>query len=495
MKKIRKTVCRLLVVCMLFTTCFAGNVFAAETKSGTWKQNKNGYWYEFSDGTYAKNQWLQVSGKWYHFNAGGYMQTGWLQIGDKWYFLDPKTGAMQTGWKTVSGKTYYFKASGEMAAAEYIQGYWLNKDGTWTYKAKASWKKNSKGWWYEDTEGWFAKSQWVKIDGKDYYFLSSGFMAVSRWIGKSYVGADGVWVPGKKSVDWPKLYQSFILDEGWLSFGKGYDFDEYTNAGLFDAENDGIPELLVGSYIFKCSSGKVTYSGEWPKNTSVKGISFLRPEELAKELPTYSGLISMENPVEWLGNVKEFLNEIKYADNYDFRNNEPFNINCLYEFDRYPTDPVIYSYRKDPTQEDPRGMFGTYYYKLNGTKIDWILKNVYNCSDLAISKEKQDVDPVSSLFPMYYQGGYYYSQPYYNFESSYAVTVKSIRTLNGLYIVEYTLNQYYMGELVGEKTKYAVLQEKTVSGKAFLSLYINSETMPYDSVVKSIKKVAPGKLP
>ncbi|MBQ9592428.1 MAG: hypothetical protein IJR36_00965, partial [Lachnospiraceae bacterium] len=85
-------------------------------------------------------------------------------------------GAMATGWKTIGGKTYYFKSGGAMAAKEWCGGYWLNADGTWTYKYKASWKKDSKGWYYQDTSGWYAKSTTIRIDDKMYTFDAKGYM-------------------------------------------------------------------------------------------------------------------------------------------------------------------------------------------------------------------------------------------------------------------------------------------------------------------------------
>ena len=182
---------------------------------GKWIKNTKGWWYRRSDGTYPKNQWEMIGGKWYHFDASGYMQTNWLklngtwyylgssgamvtgwnQVGGKWYYFSSSgamqvgwkklggvwyyldsTGAMVTGWKTIEGKTYYFKENGAMAAKEWCKGWWLNADGTWTYKYKASWKKNSKGWWYGDTSGWYAKNCTIKIDGKNYTFDANGYM-------------------------------------------------------------------------------------------------------------------------------------------------------------------------------------------------------------------------------------------------------------------------------------------------------------------------------
>ena len=158
-------------------------------------QKIEGKWYYLGTSGAMQTGWAQVSGKWYYLDASGAMQTGWQKISGKWYYLDA-SGAMQTGWqkianvwyyfnaggdmttgwRTINNKTYYFKENGAMAAREWCKGYWLNSDGTWTYKYKASWKQDSKGWWYGDESGWYAKSETIKIDGKNYTFDANGYM-------------------------------------------------------------------------------------------------------------------------------------------------------------------------------------------------------------------------------------------------------------------------------------------------------------------------------
>ena len=82
---------------------------------------------------------------------------------------------MVTGWQTIDGKTYFFKSSGVMAENEWCQGWWLNKGGTWTYQYKASWKQDSKGWYYQDTSGWYARNATYIIDGTSYTFDASSY--------------------------------------------------------------------------------------------------------------------------------------------------------------------------------------------------------------------------------------------------------------------------------------------------------------------------------
>lgn len=133
-------------------------------------------WYYFENSGAMFTGWLQSGGKWYYLTPSGAMATGWQSVGNEWYYFE-SSGAMATpGWKQISGKWYYFKKSGAMASNEYCEGYWLNKDGSWTYPHKATWRGNdSSGWWYGDDSGWYAKNEKFTIDGKVYEFDANGY--------------------------------------------------------------------------------------------------------------------------------------------------------------------------------------------------------------------------------------------------------------------------------------------------------------------------------
>lgn len=182
-------------------------------------------------GHLIKNRWINDSGKWYYYGEEGYIAVGLNKIGNYWYYFprfdenlndnfsmytgfiseywpmvdvpgtryfdenghmcigwfrvnaDNKTvwyyankdGVIQTGWQTINGKTYFFKSTGAMASNEWCEGYWLNSNGTWTYKYQASWKKNSQGWRFGDSSGWYAKNETITIDGKKYTFDAAGY--------------------------------------------------------------------------------------------------------------------------------------------------------------------------------------------------------------------------------------------------------------------------------------------------------------------------------
>ncbi len=74
---------------------------------------------------------------------------------------------------------------------EWVNGLWYNGDGTQTYEGRLEWKSNETGWWIEDTSGWYPVSQWQKIDGKWYYFTASGYMDYSEYRDGCWLNADG----------------------------------------------------------------------------------------------------------------------------------------------------------------------------------------------------------------------------------------------------------------------------------------------------------------
>ncbi len=127
--------------------------------------------------------------KWYFFNSSGTMKTGWLLSGGKWYFLDA-SGAMKTGWLLSGGKWYYLDASGAMKTGWLKSGsdwYYLNADGS----MKTGWLLSSGNWFYlNPTSGKMALG-WNDINGKTYYFYSTGIMAANTTIEGKQIGADG----------------------------------------------------------------------------------------------------------------------------------------------------------------------------------------------------------------------------------------------------------------------------------------------------------------
>ena len=87
---------------------------------GTWHEDKNGRWFEYSGGGYPSNTWEEIDNYWYYFNEDGYMVTGWIQVSGKWYFCETsdqgKTphGSMITGWREVYAEWYFLETAGDL---------------------------------------------------------------------------------------------------------------------------------------------------------------------------------------------------------------------------------------------------------------------------------------------------------------------------------------------------------------------------------------------
>ncbi|MCR4837605.1 MAG: DUF6273 domain-containing protein [Eubacterium sp.] len=217
-------------------------VYAQETgvsqsaKAGTWHKNAKGWWYGYPDGSYENSGWKKISGKWYYFDEAGYM-----------------------------------------ASKEWRDGYWLNKDGTWTYKYRASWSRTEYTFLnkfeedrnthksYGDSSGWKAESGWYKIDGKWYYFDHSCALKghVGTYIFDSsgayktgWVKEDGKWYySGAPTMDWKKISGKWyffdndgaIVTEPFLRYGTWYLFDE---SGAWIVPATSLSEARVGGQVY-----------------------------------------------------------------------------------------------------------------------------------------------------------------------------------------------------------------------------------------------------
>ena len=169
----------------------SGSSTTPKTLAGSWKQNQNGWWYQYTNGTWPSNSWvkLPVQGgeTWYYFNKDGYMATGWLFENNNWYYLDPQTGTnngrMMTGWQQIGGQWYYFNQNGSMATGwNYINNNWYFLDhqaGGNNGRMMTGWHMISDKWYYFSTD---------KLAGE-------GSMYADRMTPDGfYVNKDGVWV-------------------------------------------------------------------------------------------------------------------------------------------------------------------------------------------------------------------------------------------------------------------------------------------------------------
>ena len=65
-----------------------------------WVHGYYGWWYQFAEGGYAKNDLYLINGSYYFFDSYGYIVTGC------YYFTS--SGAAAAGYWVIDGKGYYF---------------------------------------------------------------------------------------------------------------------------------------------------------------------------------------------------------------------------------------------------------------------------------------------------------------------------------------------------------------------------------------------------
>lgn len=134
-----------------------------------WKKNETGWWYEYTDGTYPKEQFKEIDGVWYYFDNSGYMLSNqWKKHTDGYWYWFKNSGEMVTGWQTIGAKKYYFKETGEMKTG------WLKEDDKWYY--------------LDSVNGDLVTNSFVKGRDGSYYVGDDGVMVTS---GTFTVDSDG----------------------------------------------------------------------------------------------------------------------------------------------------------------------------------------------------------------------------------------------------------------------------------------------------------------
>lgn len=220
----------------------------ATAASGKWIHSSKGWWYRFSDGSYAKG--LQnIQGKTYYFDNNGWRKTGWQQVksNSDWYYFN-SSGAMQTGWKKVSGKWYYMNSEGKMLTGKQTIGknlYYLSNSGA----MRTGWVQDNNAWYYCKSSG-EAVTGWVKV-GKNWYYMNSDHTMATGWLNDSgsryYLQASGAMSKGWKKIgaNWYYFANSGAMKTDWLKKGgKWYYLDH----------NDG--RMLTGSFYDYLVNGK-----------------------------------------------------------------------------------------------------------------------------------------------------------------------------------------------------------------------------------------------
>lgn len=165
LRKTKKALALALTAGMLVSATAAPVLGATEG----WRQDSKGWWYQYSNGSYAKNKWEKINGAWYYFDANGYM------LKDTWH-------------KDTDGKWYYLGSSGAMKTNSWIKEY--DTDYEYNYRWYWDHPTDCYDWYYVGASGAMITNDWIKDSvGNWYYFAPNGRMeqeGLFEWNGKEY---------------------------------------------------------------------------------------------------------------------------------------------------------------------------------------------------------------------------------------------------------------------------------------------------------------------
>ena len=105
------------VLALALTAGSAMTSFAAGF-TGTGKGVK----YQWGDGAYCTNNWVQYKNHWFYFGDDQLMRTGWIQKDGTWYYA-ADTGELQGGIMKINGNVYYFDTSTCKMVTEFCRIY------------------------------------------------------------------------------------------------------------------------------------------------------------------------------------------------------------------------------------------------------------------------------------------------------------------------------------------------------------------------------------
>ncbi|MBR6172190.1 MAG: hypothetical protein IKQ49_03345 [Eubacterium sp.] len=219
---------------------------------------------------------------------------GWHKSAQGWWYALSDGGYISDGWKKLDGKWYFFNTEGYMAASEWVQGYWLGKNGSWTYQPRGSWHKSSKGWWYGDTSGWYAKSGTWRIDGKGYPFDEKGLLVEEEY-GKGTTNlSDSV---TKKDIPETKMtaaHENALSESGVMLLDKTVELGE-----------DGNANYLISPISLQLALGMAAAGSDPGSNTRKELMSLLlpglseEPQVMNQEMASFTKRMKEAKGVSW----------------------------------------------------------------------------------------------------------------------------------------------------------------------------------------------------
>lgn len=224
----------------------------AKKSDGTWTYVKNNKWFKgWVDGVYYTDEtgmakgFKEIDGKTYYFDDEGLLKEGWVQVDNKWFYTI--SGVVQEGLVEVDGINYGLSMTdGMLTGMQELNGkkYYFNEDGT---AGQGLVESDGKKYYCEKGE---IKTGKVPVSGIIYKFDTDGTMVTGEFVNGTFINEDGTADAKKKVTNVGSLADKDGLDKVLNSLPSKL-VDEYfvTNGWklIYDTTATGSMEEIEGT--------------------------------------------------------------------------------------------------------------------------------------------------------------------------------------------------------------------------------------------------------
>ena len=234
------------------------------------------YAFESGGALTTKKGWFSVSRtnsvgdsvvKWTYVLGDGITATDWQKIGGSWYYFSKTDGIMtEDGVFKVDGKIYFFNSSGTWAGDK---AGWVRSFGEWYYfvsgQGVKGWKQIKNVWYFFDRDTRIYNSD--KTSSAIYYLEESGALTAKKgWI-KYY---RFVYNLGTTVTKWAYVSGDGICVTGWQKIGGKWYFFDRDDGEMYASGGRSVTSKGVTAPYFFEDGGALTTKIGWVSVTRTK---------------------------------------------------------------------------------------------------------------------------------------------------------------------------------------------------------------------------------